>query len=67
MDPVARQFAALEEADGKVVFRYHRRDDVDDVAERKMSYREYRRWLAQAHTNGFVLEHVEMEQSPDAS
>lgn len=59
MDPVARQFAALEEADGKVRIRYHLTADKDDVAEKELSYREYQRWLNASRENGFTLERVE--------
>ncbi len=67
MDAVQRQFAALAEADGRVTIRYHLRAKPDDVAERQMTYRQYMTWLAQAHTNGFVLERVESERLRDAS
>ncbi|MBK7865214.1 MAG: hypothetical protein IPJ65_42775 [Archangiaceae bacterium] len=64
LDPVKRMFHDLMEADGEVTVRYHRAADPTDVAEKTMRYQQYRVWLAQAQSNGFVLEQVETTKRP---
>lgn len=62
MDAVTRQFAALAEQDGKLWVRFKNSDG--EANEREMSYRQYRVWLAQAHSNGFTLLEVETVRKP---
>lgn len=74
MDAVARQFAALAEADGKVRVRFHPVVEAPlhphepknwNSTERTMTYRQYRAWLAQLNANGLVLEWCETVRRPD--
>lgn len=74
MDAVARQFAALAEADGKVRVRFHpvvepplhpQEQKNWHSTEREMTYRQYRIWLSNAQANGLVLERVETVKRPD--
>lgn len=74
MDPVARVFAELNEANGAVRVRFHPEipGDIGDPSNRKhwnstertMTYREYRVWLSNARANGLVLERVEQVRKP---